>query len=436
MKLNLLRDSVGLKALIVGFLVLILMIPTVMVMGLVHERKVRRNEVISEISDKWGEHQTISGPILSVPYRQYFRDKEGVQKHSIEYLHFLPNNLSIKGELFPEKRYRSLYETVVYKSEIHMEGDFSFPDLSGLGVKEEDVEFEDAFFSLGVSDTKGISEKLEFTINGAKLKLEPGLICKDVLASGVHARYPLKSTNILKFEIATHINGSEYIHFTPVGKETNVQLKSSWPDPSFSGNYLPAHREISQKGFSASWKVLNLNRNYPQRWRKSEHKISRSSFGVKLFIEADVYQQSMRSVKYGFMFILFTFTAFFFCEILNHRRVHPIQYLLIGLAITIFYTLLLSISEYIDFNSAYWISTSAIVLMITSYAKSVLKSTKMSLTVGTILLILYIYLFILLQLEDKALLLGSIGLFTVLGIAMYVTRNIDWYSLSSQPEDK
>ena len=317
-----------------------------------------------------------------------------------------------------------------------MEGDFSFPDLSGLGVKEEDVEFEDAFFSFGVSDTKGISEKLEFTINGVKLKLEPGLICKDVLGSGVHARYPLKNTNFLKFEIATNINGSEFIHFTPVGKETRLKLKSSWPDPSFGGNYLPTEREISQKGFSASWKVLNLNRNYPQRWRKSQHKIANSSFGVKLFIEADVYQQTTRSVKYGFMFILFTFTAFFFCEILNHRRVHPIQYLLIGLAITIFYTLLLSISEYIDFDSAYWISTASIVVMISSYAKSVLTSTKMSLTVGTILLTLYVYLFILLQLEDKALLLGSIGLFTVLGIAMYVTRNIDWYSLSSQPEEK
>ncbi|PCJ20762.1 MAG: cell envelope integrity protein CreD [Candidatus Cloacimonadota bacterium] len=429
------KDSIGLKALIIAFLILVLLIPTAMVTSLVYERKNRRNTVIREISEKWGQQQTISGPILTLPYKHHFTDDKGHKKHYQKYIHFLPDKLSIVGELFPEKRYRSLYETVVYKSNIQMEGEFSYPDLTGLGISPEYVQFNDAFFSIGVSDTKGISDKMTFIVNSKSMKLEPGLICQDVLSSGVHARIKINQQNKLKFKISTIIKGSEYIQFTPIGKETYLNLKSSWPDPSFNGSFLPNERKISKKGFEAKWKILNLNRNYPQKWIESQHRIDQSSFGVKLFIEADVYQQTMRSVKYAFMFILFTFTAFFFCEILNNRRVHPIQYLLIGLAVIVFYTLLLSISEYIDFDIAYLIATIATVSIITLYAKSILKSNQMAIAVCGVLTILYGFLFILLQLKDMALLLGSFGLFIVLSTSMYLTRHIDWYNLSHQKDD-
>ena len=188
-------------------------------------------------------------------------------------------------------------------------------------------------------------------------------------------------------------------------------------------------RIIDNNGFSANWKIFDLNRNYPQCWIGNSHNVDNSAFGVELFIPVDIYQKSIRTVKYALMFIVLTFIAFFFSEVMNRLRVHPIQYLLIGLAISIFYILLISISEHTTFNFAYMVSSLAVIMLITGYAKSILKNNRMSVMVGSVLVILYGYLFIILQLEDYALLMGSIGLFIVLSLVMYITRKIDWYAI-------
>ena len=211
-------------------------------------------------------------------------------------------------------------------------------------------------------------------------------------------------------------------------------MNSSWGHPRFDGAFLPDRRDVSDGGFEATWTVLHLNRNYPQSWKGSAFHTEESAFGCHLILPVDQYQKTMRSAKYAIMFIVLTFMIFFFVEILNRRRIHPVQYLLVGLSISIFYVLLLSLGEQIGFNLSYLISSVAIVGLITAYAASILRHLKLTMILGACLVLLYVFLFILIQLQDYALLLGSIGLFVAMGGIMYTSRNVDWYS-ANFPEE-
>ena len=394
------------------------------------ERESRRDSVVQEINQKWGNSQIVSGPFFTVPYKSFYKDEKNKIKFNIHYLHILPEKLNIAGRIDPQIRYRSIYEAVLYNAQIQINGNFTIPALSQSNINIENILWEKAIFSVGISDMRGIQDNVNITFNGKNYKANPGLKTTDIAPSGVHCYIPLsqtKDTNSFSFQL--NLNGSEEIQFIPLGETTSLNLKSNWPSPSFNGAYLPTNREVSDKGFSADWNILHLNRNFPQFWIGNQYKISDTSFGLKLLITADIYQKSIRISKYAIMFIFFTFSAFFFSEIINKKRIHPIQYILIGLAVILFYVLLLSISEHLNFDIAYLISAFAITTTITAYAKGIIKNNHFTLTVWGILIILYAYLYIVLQLEDFALIMGSIGLFIVLATVMYITRKIDWYSL-------
>lgn len=423
-------NSTGFKIFSIFILVLLLMIPASMIRGLIHEREGRKASVINEITSKWGSAQTITGPVISIPYKKYFENTDGKRTYSTLYMHFLPDDLDVKGEISPEIRYRTIYEAVVYNSSLTLTGSFSPLEIEELGIPKENIIWSRAFICLGISDMRGIKEQIYAEINGENIPMNPGIETNDVISSGISAKIFTEDTpKSYSFKFDLSLKGSQEISFIPVGKMNTVTLSSDWPDPSFDGAYLPMERTITEKGFTAKWKIIHLNRNYPQYWNSSSHKVDSSAFGVKLFIPADIYQKSMRTAKYALMFIVLTFMAFFFSEIMNKTRVHPIQYLFIGLAIIIFYSLLISISEHTNFDFAYIISSIAIIIMISGYAKSILKNKYITGIVAGILFILYAYLYLLLQLEDYALLMGSIGLFIVLGLVMYLTRKIDWYSI-------
>jgi inner membrane protein len=251
--------------------------------------------------------------------------------------------------------------------------------------------------------------------------------------SGVSVMAPLdlKSAKTYKFSFDLNLNGSQSLNFIPLGKETNINLASKWANPSFDGAFLPDQRQVSKDGFTAQWKILSLNRNYPQSFSESDsYSIKDSAFGVKFLVPIDQYQKITRSVKYAIMFIALTFLTFFFVEIFNKKRIHPIQYLLVGFALLVFYTLLLSISEHTNFNFAYILSSIATIILITLYSKAIFKNNFLSLLLGCILIILYGFMYVVLQLQDYALLMGSIGLFIVLAAVMYASRKIDWYSFT------
>ena len=422
-------SSVTFKLITICVLILVLLIPTSMVTALINERKSRKQGVINEINYKWGQAQTISGPVISVPYLEHIEDKEGKAKTVTRYFHVLPDTVDIKGQITPEIRYRGIYKAILYNTTLTLDGSFPQVPAADLRIAPENIDWAGAFISVGITDMRGIKDRIETTFNGASISMEPGVETVDVIESGVSANIGLDDTNTsYPFHLALNLNGSRQIHFAPVGKETTVAIQSTWQDPSFGGAFLPVERQVSEEGFSAKWKVLHLNRNYPQHWKGGGHKLSHSTFGVELFRSVDIYQKSMRTAKYALMFIVFTFLAFLLSEVMLRLRVHPVQYLLIGLAIIIFYTLLLSISEQTNFGTAYLLSAGAVICLITGYAKAILKKKMVTLMVGGILAILYTYLYIILQLEDYALLMGSIGLFFVLSVIMYLTRKIDWYA--------
>lgn len=431
------KNSVTIRLISIAILVLLLLIPTAMIRSLISEREYRRDEAVVEISSKWGNMQTVSGLIITVPYIEYISDKDNRAIKTTEYAHFLPEKLNINGKIEPEIRYRGIYEAILYSTELEMKGYFKKPSFSEWNIPERNILWDDAFVSLGITDMRGIENDIVLKWNETSTAFNPGIECSDVMTSGVSTRVGVQDSSKAKYNFALDLKlkGSTSLYFMPFGKETDVNIISDWHSPSFDGTFLPDNRTVTDTGFIANWKVLHLNRNYPQKWRNDAFNTSNSGFGVKLFLPNDEYQKTMRSAKYAIMFISLTFLIFFFVEILNKKRIHPIQYILVGLALVLFYALLLALSEHISFNWAYIAAAIANVILITAYSFSMFRSNMLTKIMGLILLILYGFIFTTIQLQDLALLLGSIGLFIVLAIVMYLSRNIDWYSVTSRSDD-
>lgn len=440
-----LRTSVMLKLLVIGVLVLLLMIPANMLSSLIYEREATRNAAIAEVSSKWGNQQWVGGPVLTLPYQETYQDAKGNKLQRTKFAHFLPENLKIEGNIQPEKRYRGIYVVILYNSRLTMSGNFKKPDIESLGLQPSDIQWKKAFLSLGITDLKGIKDTIQWQVNGQSLLVNPGIPSNDILASGVSAPLGMDNDNY-DFKCELNLNGSTQLSFLPLGKKTTVSLVSPWESPSFVGDFLPDARSITKGGFKATWQVLQYNRNFPQQGlgafigaeapaelaenapvSVAQNAGTISSFGVKLLLPVDEYKKTMRSAKYDIMFILITFIAFFFVEILNKKRIHPIQYLLVGFAVCLFYLLLLSISEHLSFNWAYLIGCGVILSLVTFYVKHVFQNTKLTLLFSGILALLYGFFYSLLQLEDYSLLLGSAGLVLILGAVMYLTRHINWY---------
>ena len=418
------------KALIIGGLVLILMIPAVFVQNLIEERQMRQQEAVTEVSSKWAGPQNLSGPFLIVPYKEvsFNQKKETVTVERQAY--FLPDKLHYQSTVQPEKRYRGIYEVMLFTSENKMTGSFSALPLQSLGLSNQDMLWEKAFIAMNISDSRGLKDELQLNWNGSNIVLSPGASGEGFLKDAFIAPVNLKgadSAASFQFSSTISLNGSEDLSFTPVGKETVVDMKSEWPDPSFSGGQLPEASDVSDTGFTAKWKSLSHKRKFPQAWKHStSFDEGQSSFGVGLFIPVTSYQKTLRSVKYAVLCILLTFAAFFLIETVHKKAVHPFQYALIGLALILFYTLLLSFSEYINFNAAYAIAGIATIALIGWFVKGLLQSGKLSTLLALILVIIYGYVFTILQLQDYALLLGSVGLFIALAIVMHFSRKINW----------
>ena len=432
-----LRNSVTFKMFVIGFLILIMLIPTSMVNSLIWDRKGTKNDAVREISSKWGARQILIGPVLTIPYKSFFTKKDGTRDYHVKSAHFLPKMFQGEGSVQPEIRYRGIYKAVLYTTDIQFKGQFQRPDFAALNIADKNVLWSRAYFSIGIKDMRGIRSDLALELNGQSVQMGPGVKQAQFLESGVSAKIPAR-VNIedkgIHYSFRIHLNGSQQLEITPVGEVTEVSLHSPWQTPSFIGAFLPKQREVSDKGFAAQWRVLHLNRNFPQQWVGTQKDMDESAFGVKLFIAADIYQQVTRTSKYAILFILLTFTAFFFTEITGRKRLHPIQYLLIGFAMVIFYSLLIAISEHVKFGFAYLLASVAVIGLIGLYTQWALKRNVVSALIVGILTILYGYLYMILQLEDYALLAGSIGLFVALASVMFITRRIDWYSVSMGDE--
>ncbi|WP_018342250.1 cell envelope integrity protein CreD [Cytophaga aurantiaca] len=440
------RTSITLKMVIIGILILVLLIPTNMVENLIREREYIRDEAVKEVAAKWGLDQTIGTPVISIPYYTQGIDANGHKQTYIHYAHVLPNDIQIESKVTPEKKKRGLYEIVLYNTQTTIKGTFKSEIDKLQQLTSNGLRLDQAHIELGISDLKGLKDIVSFNMDGMDtIEFNPGIPNNDIYYSGMSFPINLTDKTEFAFECKLNLNGSTSLHFLPYGKKTSVELHSSWGDPSFEGYFLPDSSKITDTSTYAKWKILQLNRNYPQYGldafiRTSEQAAglqqgqSDSSFGVRLILPVDEYQKTNRSAKYSIMFILLTIVSFFFVEIINKKRVHPIQYLLIGFGIVLFYILLLSISEHLNFDTAYWISCVGIVLLISLYTQSIFRKLKITFLISAILLILYVFFYALLQLQNYSLLMGSVGLFIILGTTMYLTRNIDWYKEENPKE--
>ncbi len=425
-----LRSSLLVKLISIGFIALLLLIPQSMTFELIRERQSRQQQVVSEISESWGGPQNIAGPVLTIPYIVRNNAQDGTQTATTHHLHFLPRELDITGTTRHEVRGRGIFDAILYRSSLQLRGKFDAPDLEALNISPEQLVWKEARVSLGISSMTGIKNSIEINWNGENKRMEPGTANTALLPSGVSASVPIpQNQQEWSFAIPVELNGTESLFFEPVGRTTTTALEASWPSPSFTGKMLPDMREISDKGFSAKWKILDLNRNYPQQWKDDAFSFSDTAFGVRLIRPVDEYLKNERTAKYAILVIGLTFLIYFFFETLRKFRIHPFQYLLIGLALVVFYLLLLSLSEQIGFNAAYGTASIATIGLISFYSASVLRLPKLLLQLTLLLGIIFGFIFVVLQLEDYALLVGSLGIFVALAAVMLYSRKVDWYNL-------
>lgn len=425
-----LKNSITFKLILITILAFLLLIPSSWIQKIIRERESNRDEAIYEVSSKWGTDQLLGGPVLSIPYKVTKQVDDEIQEFT-RHAHFLPTKLLIDGEVNTETLHRGIYDIVLYNSDLSFSGNFEKPDFQSLNIAEEQVMWKEAFISVGIPDMSGIKDEMKLTWNYHQSKFQSGIPIDDVYRTGVYSKVMLTdSTKEYAFNFTLDLNGSNSLSFVPMGRYTEVTLHSPWPDPSFNGNFLPDEREVTKDGFKARWSLFDLNRNIPNQWVGERDGLFDSVFGVRLLLTVDEYQKNLRSSKYSLLIISLTFLIFFLSEVINKKQMHPFQYTLAGLALVVFYILLLSLSEHVGFNLSYLISALLTGTLITFYTSAVFRSTRFTAIMGSFFAVVYSFTFVVLQLEDFSLLAGALGLFIALATTMYLTRKIDWYNLS------
>ncbi len=421
--------EVTIKGIVIIGMTILLLIPMLILMNKISEREERKDEAIATISNKWSREQTVDGPVLSIPYIQTVTDNKGNVENIQKTLCVTPEKLDVKVSLVPEERKYGMFKAILYKSVVDISGEFSPVDLEKAITGTPDI--SKAWISVWLSDLRGLSEEVMLTMDGKQYRTDNSV----GHGSAISFRPVMEDLGqVHKFSCRMELKGSEGINFIPVGRTTSVEVAGAWPDPSFVGNFTPEYT-LADGGFTARWSILNFNRSIPDMWdgNSDGYEYHDTTFGVTLVTGADEYQQNERAVKYALLFVVLTFVVFFFVEVLTYKRIHPVQYLLVAAALMIFYTLLLSISEIVGFGWAYLVSAVATVGLITLYVSSIFKDRKETMLLSGILAGLYAYLYFILQLENYTLLVGSVGLFVILGVIMYVSRKVGWYR---EPEEK
>ena len=423
-------NSYSVKMVVVSVLALFLLIPTVWIQNIIKERISLKENIENELAGQWGKRQTISGPVLNVPviYNQPNLQEQGtVERKTI--VHFLPEVLYIDANIKPDVRNRGIYKIPVYQTHAAIKGSFSNFDIEKLNIEPTKILWNEAYFTVGITDLRGIKDSVSLKFNTTKANVDPGVADNDLFTSGITVKADnLTGVGPIPFEMQFTLNGSSGFWVEALGKTTEVKMNSTWANPSFVGSFLPTERKVDKNGFTAQWIVTHLNRNFPQQWTGKSFDTSDAQLGVSLLLPVDHYQKSTRSVKYAILFIALNFIVFFFIEMRNKKRIHPFQYSLVAFALLLFYTLLTSLGEQIGFNAAFALSALAITTLVSWYAHSIVENKKATISITGLQLGLYAFLFTILQLQDYALLMGSIGLFIILIIIMQASKKVKWYN--------
>lgn len=429
-------ESIVVKLALIGFLTLLLLIPSEWIQSLIKERQNRQDEVITEISDKWSGTQLVEGPIMVIPYKAVVSQKDINGKmsftESLTNIYILPEMLNIVSKVNPEVLHRGIFDAVVYNTKISVTGQFSALELKKSGINPAMIQWDKAKVAIGLSDLKGLKNNPAIKLGDATYNVEPDFTSLKLFSNNLIVLTDLSAgkNTALNFSFDLDFRGSSELNFQHLGKNTTVKIEGKWNNPSFTGRNLPEQRAVSENGFSATWKMPYFTRLFPQQWEDVNTKLNTEknggAFGVKFILPVDQYQKTMRSAKYSILIILLTFISLFFTEMLNKKKVHLLQYVLIGAAMTIYYTLLLSFTERVGFNFAYLIASIATVTLISIFITMLLNNKKPAIIFGTILTIFYGFVYVIIQLQDLALLFGSIGLFIIISVLMYLSAKMDW----------
>ncbi len=431
------------KMIMVGLLCLFLLIPLELVKGLISERSQRKKEMTQEVNTLWGSSIQFYGPVLSIPYYDYESyNVEDSKTHNvtiqtkkvIKQAYFFPETLNNYSNIKKSKPLkRGLYENVVFTSTMDFNGNFEKPNFEKLNINPENIVWEKATIIVNTTNLKSIKSDLNIDLNNQSFSFESKSNNDSnygVLESNQFDYKTLQNEDKITFKFQMKFNGSESVQFIPVGKTTNIKIDSDWNSPSLMGTFAAneENKKIDSTGFHAEWKLLEINRPFSQQYVEEMPNLNEYLFGVKLLETVDQYQQNERASKYGFLVIGLTFLVFFLIQSISKINIHIFQYTMVGLALVMFYTLLISITEHSTFSIAYIIAAISVIVMIVLYSISILKNKKFPLFIGISLTALYTFIFVIIQLEDYALLVGSIGLFAILGAVMYFSKKIDWNS--------
>ena len=435
--------SPALKFVLILLLIIVLVIPLILVYGLISERESRAQGVRREVGQLWGPQQQILGPFLVVPYTVRIEAVQGDKR--IEQIQerravFTPEALEVAGRADAKTLRRSIFEVPVYAAHLRLSGRFGIPRIGDVAAEVVAVRWRDAIFVLGLSGVSGLKETATLKITGAsEIAFAPSVGFPSTHLSGIHAKLTAAANTPpgdieqppqpFSFTVELAFNGSVSLAFAPVARETHVSLSSDWPHPSFSGNFLPDEREVTAAGFSAAWKIPHLARSVPEAWSLTEAGLERFqpyAFGVMLIDPVDFYSLVNRATKYGILFVALSFMAVFCLELASQRRVHPVQYLFTGIALVFFYVLLLSLVEHLGFVQAYLAASVATAAMLALYVGAAMSSLVRGLVMLAVFAVTYGILYLILQLEDYALLAGAILGFLALTIVMFATLRVDW----------
>lgn len=453
---NWLDGSIIVKLGIIAVITLLLLIPASLIQDLILERQSRKQEAIAEVSKKWSSAQLISGPVMVIPYKSIEKSKDENGKENfterLTNIYLLPEQLTIDGQSSPEILHRGIFDAVVYNAKVKVKGNFSSIELQKSGIDERNILWGKAHLVIGLTDLKGLKNNPEITYGEQKYPVEMDFYNSNLFENNlvIVPDFTANKTTSQSFSYELDIRGSEALNFLPLGRNTNVNIAGTWTDPSFDGEYLPEKRDVTDSSFTASWSIPSFNRKYPQQWMEPDARLVQdlniqvpatkvnqagtstistqadSSFGVKFLLPVDGYQMTMRTAKYGILIIMLTFVSLFFTEILIRKNVHIIQYVLIGVSMVVYYSLLLSFSEQFGFNIAYLIASASTVILISLFISSILKNKKAAVIFACILSIFYIFIFVIMQLQELSLLFGSIALFIIVAILMYFSGKINW----------
>jgi len=469
-------NSTILKLFVIFFLSLILLIPLSLISDLIEERKNREQEVSAGIALNWGKDQVVSSPVLAIPYRETIPlSSEKTQKSNLseetKWIFVLPKTSNIATDITPQHLSRGIYNSVVYNSNMTLEGSFDKLSLEKLEISNENIDWKGSKLIFGIQDFKGLGKRPSLNWDGNELTFDPDFNNLKLFNQNLVCAVPLdpqKADN--RFKIKLNLKGSKSLSFLPLGDQTNIQARGNWANPSFTGAFLPSKRNTETSNFSASWEIPSFSRKLPQQWAGdartiylfdtnlenasdgSEQKTAQTAapnttsvnslldntdmITINFLPDINNYQKTTRVAKYGILVIILTFTSLLFTEVIKKKRIHIIQYILIGAAMVLFYTLLLALSEHIGFNLAYLTASVATVMLIGSFIKSITKDQKSALLLSSILGLFYLFIYILMQLRDYSLVAGTIGIFIILAILMRVSTKINWYQFDNGHADQ